>query len=475
MNLLLDLEILGWLLTGLAGLQLVPAGCAWLFGEPAGPYLESAAVALAFGVPLALSTRSAERRLRTRDAFVIVSGAWGLASLFGALPYVLASDLPFSAAFFEATSGFTTTGSTVLADIEGQPRGLLLWRAITQWLGGMGIIVFALAILPLLGIGGMQLFKAEVPGPVTDKLTPRIAGTAQRLWAVYVGFTLLCLLLLRFAGMDWFDAICHAFTTLATGGFSTRTASIGAWGPAVQWIVIAFMTLAGINFVLHWRWLSGRPAAVLRDAELRFFLALLALFTLALCWSLAGSDRSELLRPVLFQVVSLLTTTGFGTEDFGRWPAFAQLLVLPLLLLGGMAGSTAGGLKTMRVLLGLLGLRAVLARTVHPHAVSTVRFNGRALSDEVVNGVGIFVLVYLMLVFLGALAVGLAGYDVVTSLTASLTAVSNVGPGLGEVGPSQHFGHLPPAVLAVLAVCMLAGRLEILTLLVVLTPAFWRR
>jgi trk system potassium uptake protein TrkH len=474
-NLLLDLEILGWLLVGLAGLQLVPAGCAGLFGEPWSPYAQSAAVALAFGLPLALSARGADRRLRTRDAFVVVSGAWGLASLFGALPYVFAGVLALPDALFEAASGFTTTGSTVIADVEAVPHGLLLWRALTQWLGGMGIIVFALAVLPLLGIGGMQLFKAEVPGPVTDKLTPRIAGTAQRLWAVYVGFTLVCGVALWLAGMDPFDALCHAFTTLATGGFSTRNASIGAFSPAAQWVVVVFMTLAGINFVLHWRWLSGRPAAALRDAELRFFLALAGIFVAGVAWSLSADAREEVLRPAVFQVVSLLTTTGFGTDDYERWPAFAQLLVLPLLLLGGMAGSTAGGLKAMRLLLGLLGLRSSLARTVHPHAVRTIRFNGRPLSEEVVNGVGIFVLAYLATTFLGALAVAAGGYDVVTALTASLTAVSNVGPGLGEVGPTETFAHMPAAVKLVLALCMIAGRLEILTLLVVFTPAFWRR
>ncbi|MDX1650638.1 MAG: TrkH family potassium uptake protein, partial [Myxococcota bacterium] len=342
-------------------------------------------------------------------------------------------------------------------------------------LGGMGIIVFALAVLPLLGIGGMQLFKAEVPGPVTDKLTPRIAGTAQRLWAVYVGFTALCFVALRVAGMDGFDAVCHALTTLATGGFSTRNASIGAWGPAVQWVVVGFMAVAGINFVLHWRWLSGRPRAALRDSELRFFLALVAVFSAGAAWSLAEADLPEVLRPAVFQVVSLITTTGFGTADYEAWPASAQLLVLPLLLLGGMAGSTAGGLKSMRLLLGLLALRAALARTVHPHAVPTVRFNGRPLSDQVVSGVGIFVLAYLGVVFVGALAMGAAGYDPLTALTASLTAVSNVGPGMGEVGPTEHFGHLPGPVKVLLALCMIAGRLEILTLLVVLAPAFWRR
>ncbi len=399
-----------------------------------------------------------------------------LASAFGALPYLLTGTLSPVDAFFESASGFTTTGSTVLTDIESAPHALLLWRSLSQWVGGMGIIVFAVAVLPLLGIGGMQLFKAEVPGPITDKLTPRVSGTARRLWAVYVGFTALAFVALTVAGMPPFDAINHALTALATGGFSTRSASIGAFGPAVQWVVIVFMLVAGINFVLHYHVLSGRPGALLRDTEFRFFSLIVVALIAAMTWILRGTDEAgEVLRAAAFQVVSLITTTGYGTADYALWPHLAQVLVFPLLVLGGMAGSTAGGIKSLRVLLGLRALRATVARIIHPQVVSSVHYGDRPVSDEVVSGIGVFFLAYLLIAFSVALAVGSAGYDVVTCLSAALTSVGNVGPGLGAIGPSCHFAHFPGYVKLVLALAMIAGRLEIFTVLVLFFPRFWRR
>jgi trk system potassium uptake protein TrkH len=476
MNLLLDLEILGWLLVGMAGLECIPIAAALISGEPNLAYIESAATALVFGLPVALSARSPNRRMRIRDGFLVVSGAWVLASVFGSIPYVLSGTLSPVDALFESVSGFTTTGSTVLTDIESTPRALLLWRSLTQWVGGMGIIVFAVAVLPLLGIGGMQLFKAEVPGPITDKLTPRVSDTARRLWLVYVGFTALAFVTLMIAGMPPFDAINHALTALATGGFSTRSASIGAFGPAVQWVVAFFMMIAGINFVLHYQVVTGRPRALLRDTEFRFFLLIVAVMIAAVAWILrGGAGAGEVLRNAAFQVVALITTTGYGTADYELWPQLAQLLVFPLLVLGGMAGSTAGGIKSLRVLLGLRALRATVARIIHPHLVRKVRYSNRSVSDEVVSGIGVFFVAYLMIAFIAAVVVGSAGYDVVTCLSAALTSVGNVGPGLGAIGPSDHFAHFPGYVKGVLAVAMIAGRLEIFTVLVLFFPRFWRR
>ena len=475
MNLLLDLEILGWLLVGLAVLMGVPVGVAWAYSEPLAPYLVASLVAAGFGAPLVVSVRAPERRLRTRDAFLVVTGGWLLASIFGGLPYVLVGVLDPVGAFFEAASGFTTTGSTVISDIEALPHALHFWRSLTQWIGGMGIIVFTIAILPLLGIGGMQLFKAEVPGPITDKLTPRVADTARRLWLVYVGFTAAAFLCLRAAGMGGFDAICHAFTTLATGGFSTRQASIGAFGPGVQWVVVFFMFCAGVNFVLHYQLVTGRVRVVMRDAELRFYVLALTLLTAAVGLDLLRAGAAAPLRDAAFQVTSLLTTTGFATTDYELWPALAQLLIVPLLAMGGMAGSTAGGFKSLRLLIGWRSVRVTLGRIVHPHAVRMVRFNDRPIADSVVSGVGVFFVAYGLVTLAGALTVASAGYDVVTSFSAALTAISNVGPGLGAVGPTDDFAHLPGYVKATLGVLMIAGRLEIFTLLVVFSPAFWRR
>ena len=476
MNLLLDLEILGWLLVGLAGLECVPLAAALVSGEPAFAYLASALTALVFGLPVALSARSSNRRMRIRDGFLVVSGAWVLASAFGSMPYFLTGTLSPADALFESVAGFTTTGSTVLTAIESTPRALLLWRSLTQWVGGMGIIVFAVAVLPLLGIGGMQLFKAEVPGPITDKLTPRVSDTARRLWLVYVGFTALAFVALMIAGMPAFDAINHALTVLATGGFSTRSASIGAFGPAVQWVVVFFMMVAGINFVLHYQVVTGHPRALLRDTEFRFFLLIVVVMVASVAWILRGSaGAGEVLRAAAFQVVSLITTTGYGTADYELWPQLAQLLVFPLLVLGGMAGSTAGGIKSLRVLLGLSALRTTVARIIHPHVVRPVHYRDRPVSDEVVSGIGVFFVAYLLIAFIAALAVGSAGYDVVTCLSAALTSVGNVGPGLGAIGPSDHFAHFPGYVKAVLALAMIAGRLEIFTVLVLFFPQFWRR
>jgi len=473
-NLLLDLQILGWLLVGIGAFQALPVGVALVYGEPSLPYAASGAIAVLYGASVAWSVRPQERRMRVRDGFIVVTGGWLLASGFGALPYALSGALSPVDALFESVSGFTTTGSSVMATVEGVPRALHLWRSLTQWLGGMGIIVFTIAVLPLLGIGGMQLFKAEVSGPVTDKLTPRIAVTARRLWLIYVGFTLAAIVLLWFAGMDLFDAVCHAFTTLATGGFSTRNASVGAFPPAVQWVVIVFMLIGGISFALHYRLFARHFRQVARDVELRLYLGILLLATAAIA-AVLEDDGGDTVRHAAFQVVSIVTTTGFATADYEKWPPFAQFVIFHLLIVGGMAGSTAGGIKTLRLLLGLSALRTFIWRLTHPHAVRSVRYAGRTVPDDVVSGVAVFFLAYLAIATIAATIIAAFGYDIVTSMSAALTAIGNVGPGLGHVGPSEHFGHLPAVAKLVLCFCMLAGRLEIFTVLVILAPHFWRR
>lgn len=471
MNLRLDLQILGWLLVGLGAFQLVPVTASWFFGESALPYLYSGAVTLVYGLPIALGVQPDDRRLRTRDGFVVVTGGWLLASLFGGLPYVFADLLGPNDAFFEAASGFTTTGATVLSGLDAAPHGMLLWRALTQWLGGMGIIVFTIAVLPLLGIGGMQLFRAEVPGPVTDKLTPRIADTARRLWMIYVGFTIAAGLAYWLAGMEAFDALCHALTTLSTGGFSTHDASLAAFAPAAQWVAIVFMLVSGMNFALHYRLLVGRFGEVSRDLELRLYLGLI----LAACAAALAVQEQAGLRDAAFQVVSIVTTTGYATADYEQWKPAAQFLLFHLLLVGGMAGSTAGGIKTLRFLLGASALRTFVWRLTHPHAVRGVRYAGRPVSEDVVSGVAVFFLAYLAIgVSVGAL-VSVYDYDLVTSMSASFSALGNVGPGLGAVGPSDTYAHFPPVVKFALSLSMLAGRLEIFTMLVILEPHFWRR
>jgi trk system potassium uptake protein TrkH len=481
-NLQLDLKILGWLLVGMGAVQVAPLLAALWFGEPLLPFTASATAVLAFGLSLALMaqppTQPPNSNLRLRDGFVVVSFSWILASLFGSLPYLLTDVLTPVDALFEAVSGFTTTGSTVMEQIEQAPRSLLLWRALTQWLGGMGIIVFAIAIVPMLGIGGMQLFQAEMPGPTVEKLRPRIVETARRLLLVYVGFTITAGVLYALAGMDLFEALCHALTTLATGGFSTRDGSVGAFGSAaIEWLVILFMVIGGINFALHYRVLSGRGRQALADTELGYFVSVLCLATFVVVWVLrgVGLEGEEALRKAAFQVVSLTTGTGYGTADFASWPTLSTVILMQLMVLGGMAGSTTGGIKGLRVLLGASVLRNTLARMLHPRLVLGVKYGDQPVPFDVLTGIWSFITAYFAIAALAAAVVASSGYDLVTSVSAALAAVGNVGPGFGAVGPTETFAHLPAHVKLTLAVCMLAGRLELFTLLVLFQPRFWKR
>ncbi len=478
MNLKLDFEILGWLLVGLGIFECFPTAAALLYGEPALPYAASALVAFAFGVPFAILSRTGDRQLHPRDGFLVVGGSWILASALGALPYILSETLSPVDALFESVAGVTTTGASVMTDVESAPRALLLWRALSQWLGGMGIIVFAIAVLPLLGIGGMQLFKAEVPGPVKDKLSPRVAVTARRLWLIYLGLTAAAGVALVAAGMGPFDALCHAFTTVATGGFSTRNGSVGSFGiPAVEWIITGFMLLGAINFVLHYRLLTGGGRTVWRDEELRCFRLVsgAAVVVIASLLSWGSGFSEETARRAAFQTTSLATSTGYVTADYEAWPPLAQLVLLHLMVLGGMAGSTAGGAKVLRFLIAVRTVRTFVFRSLHRNAVVVVKHAGQPVPDTVLAGIGVFFVAYLVLVAFAAAVVASADYDVVTAVSAGISAVSNIGPALGEVGPTDHYAHFPAYVKLVLSFCMLCGRLEIFTLLVLFHPRFWQR
>ncbi len=477
MNRRFDLHVLGWLLLLTSAFLLVPLAAAIAFRDAPGPFLGALLLAALAGGALAFLTRTSERNLRARDGFLVVSGAWLVTSAVGALPYLLAGVLAPVDALFESVSGFTTTGSTVIADVTVLPRSLLLWRAMTQWLGGMGIILFTIAILPLLGIGGMQLFKAEVPGPVADKVRPRLAATARTLWGLYVGFTAVQWVLLMLCGLNWFEALCHAFTTLATGGFSTRNGSVGEFAsPAVEWVIIVFMLVAGINFVLHYKLLTGRWRDVLRDVELRYFLAVVSAAAALLCVVLWDGVAGGLgtVRTAMFQAVSIITTTGYVSTDFELWPHAAQFLLVALMLIGGMSGSTGGGPKSLRIVLALRSLRATVHRFIHPHAVVPVKYHGEVVSDGVLSGVAAFLTAYALLAGAAAAVVAAAGYDFATAVAAALTAIGNVGPGLGAVGAMDNFAHFPAFVKLVLSACMLLGRLEIFTILVLFSRQFWK-
>jgi len=433
--------------------------------------------AVAGGILVALFTPESD--LGYRDGFAVVVLSWLGLAVLGALPFHYSGQVnSFIDCLFESMSGFTTTGSTILVEIEKLPESVLFWRAQTHWLGGMGIIVLTIAILPLLGVGGMQLFQAEMPGPTKDRLTPRIQDTARILWGVYLLFTVVEILLLMFGGLSFYDAICHAFATLATGGFSTHTASVGHFGSVwVETVIILFMFLAGVNFSLHHRVLSGRWKSYWQNEEFRLYLGL-ALLSIAVIMAANFYYRvydslGENLRTAAFQVMSVLTTTGFGTADFEHWPPVCKTLLVALMFVGGCAGSTGGGVKVVRFLLFFKYARLQLRSLVHPRTVGTIKFGKVKVPQEVMFAILGFLAIYIAF-FLGAsLLVTALGVDIVTGTTAVIATLNNIGPGLNLVGPAGNFAHLPPLAKLVLTFCMLAGRLELYTVVVLLTPDFW--
>ncbi|MFH1215381.1 MAG: TrkH family potassium uptake protein [Pseudomonadota bacterium] len=422
-----------------------------------------------------------EKDLGYRDGFAVVVLSWlGLAFL-GSLPYYFCGAMPaYVDCFFESMSGFTTTGSTILNEVEILPKSMLFWRATTHWMGGMGIIVLSLAIMPLLGVGGTQLFQAEMPGPTKDRLAPRIQDTARILWAVYVLFTLIQILLLLLGGMTFFDAVCHAFASLATGGFSTHTASVAFFTSSyIHYVIIVFMLLAGVNFSLHHRVLvSGKLSDYWDNEEFRLYLLLIGVTTLIiLAANFAANVYSDFtlgFRDTLFQVVSIVTTTGFGTADFEQWPPVCKVLLISLMFVGGCAGSTGGGIKVVRILLFFKYARLQLHSLVHPRAVGAIKLGNQKVPKEIMIAILGFFALYVSFFLLASLVVTALGVDLVTGMTAVVATLNNIGPGLNKVGPACNFGGLPDLAKWVLSFCMLAGRLELYTVAVLLTPDFWK-
>jgi len=440
----------------------------------------SAAITAGAGAFLFLISRGTNQEIFHREGFAIVALGWASAALFGSLPYLLAGVLPsFVEAYFEATSGFTTTGATVLAAIEGVPRGILFWRSLTHWLGGMGIIVLSIAILPFLGVGGMQLFKAEVPGPVADKLKPRIAETAKILWKVYILISGAETLLLMAGGMSLFEALCHTFGTMATGGFSTRNVSIGSYDKAYfDGVIVIFMILAGTNFSLHYQALTGDFRTFYRNSEVRFYWATLAGATLLVTLILRVQMYDTLataFRFASFQVTSIMTTTGYTTADFEKWPSFVQYTLVVLMFIGGSAGSTGGGMKCIRILLLLKQGRRELSRLIHPHGVIPVRLGGQVVSDGVIQSVWGFFFLFILVFVLASAAMSLLGLDIITAFVSVAATINNIGPGLGAVGPMDNYTSIPVIGKWILTFCMLVGRLELYTIIILLVPEFWRR
>lgn len=473
---------LGKFLLGLAAFMLIPLAYGLLAGgDDPRPLVYSFVVTAGAGAVVLFTAGPARGELSPREGFVLAASVWIGAFIFGALPFWLSPQFPtFTDAFFESTSGFTTTGATVLANVEALGPSIQLWRCGMHWVGGMGILLLVIAVLPLLGAGGVHLYRAEFSGATSEKLKPRVTETALSLWRIYVALTLVEYLALRLAGMGSFDAICHSFSTVATGGFSTRTASIGAFGsPLIEGIVIVFMILGGLNFTRQYRvWVEHRPRGFFRDAEVRAYLLFLAAGTvLAAVWLMAGSGYEPVraLRSAAFHVTAVMTTTGFVTEDFALWAPFAQLLLLALMFVGGSTGSTAGGLKVARIVVLFKVVGRELKRLIERRGVFAIRLGAQVVPETIIqNALNIVYLAFLVN-FTAALLLAATGLDLLTAISAVAACMFNIGPGLGAVGPFAHYGHLPLFAKWVLAFCMFAGRLEFYTVLVLCTPAFWRK
>ena len=482
MNYKVTVRIIGIALMFVSFFMALPVIVSLLYrGDDVFHLAEAWVVTLLAGAGLYAVTRKHKAgEVRHRDAFAIVTISWIAVTFFGSLPFYHSGVFPsFTDAYFESMAGFTTTGASVLTNIESVPRGLLFWRSIIQWIGGMGIILFAVAILPLLGTGGMQLFKAEVPEIRVDKLKPRIIDTAKALWFIYVGLTSVAAGCYLAEGMDFYDAVCHSFTTLATGGFSTKNASMAHFhSPSIELTASLFMFLAGVNYSLHFYLFRGKVSKVWSSSELKFYVMITVAATLAIAfnlWRITYDSAAVSLRHSLFQVVSVMTTTGFATADFERWPFFAQTLLVILMFFGGMIGSTGGGIKQVRILLMLKQGYRELYQLIHPRAVTTVKLDDKFLGKEILGSIWGFLFLFIFVCIIATLAMTALGTDIVTSATTVISAMCNVGPALGDAGPAENYASIPTAGKWVLIFCMLTGRLEVYTVLILFLPDFWKK
>ncbi|MEF8844986.1 MAG: potassium transporter TrkG [Bacteroidales bacterium] len=479
-NVRVILNILGLLLLIEGISMLLPLGVSVYYNEGDIAAIGiSAGIAIATGAFAWLLTQRRDETITKKEGYIIVSTVWIMFSLFGCLPFVISGEIAsYTNAFFETISGFTTTGASILSDVESLPHGLLFWRNMTQWLGGMGIIVLSLAILPIFGIGGMQLFVAEVPGPTPDKFHPRVKETAKRLWQIYVFFTITEIALLVLGDVKLFDAVCHSFTTMATGGYSTKQASIAHFSPYVQYVITVFMFLAGTNFALSYYGLHLQFNKIVKNEEFRFYFFFLFGFTIlitAFLWFGDVLSFEESFRNSLFQVVSITTTTGYVTTDYLQWAPFLVVIIFMLMFLGGSGGSTGGGIKIVRVALLIKNSALELKRLLHPNAVIPVRLNKKSIDPQIVTNVQAFVVLYMMLVGISTIIVSSMGYDLASSLGSVAATLGNIGPGIGAVGPVENYAHFPDFGKWFLSFLMLIGRLELFTVLILFAPAFYKK
>ncbi len=479
-NIPIVLRVLSFLLIVEAAFMLSGLGFAIYYDESIWPLLLSAIITGTVGSIIWFITKKNDKKsIGKREGYLIVSLTWVIISLFGTLPFIFSeSIINFSDAFFETISGFTTTGATILTDIEALPKNILYWRSMTHWIGGMGIIVLTVAILPFLGIGGLQLMIAEMPGITPDKLHPRITETAKRFWGIYVIFTIAEVLLLWLGEMNFFESVCHSFATMATGGFSTRNDSIAGFLPYSQYIITLFMFIAGTNFTLHYFVMHRQFNKVKSNEEFRLYFWIIAVISVFITFGLFisyGINLESSFRHSIFTVVSILSTTGFITTDYSLWPSFLWMLIFALMFIGGSAGSTGGGVKIIRHLLLIKNSFLEMKRSIHPQAIIPVKYNGKSVTQQIIFNVMAFFLIYILIFSFGTITLSLLGYDFDTSIGASIASLGNIGPGIGNVGPIDNYSFFSPVAKWFLSFLMLLGRLELFTVLIVISPAFWKR
>jgi trk system potassium uptake protein TrkH len=457
----------------------------WYYGEEQwNTFLLSAGISAVAGSVAIVLGRNATPVIGRREGSVIVTSIWLVFSVVGMLPYLISGSISsVTDAFFETMSGFTTTGASILNNIESHPYSILYWRSLTQWIGGLGIIVISMALLPIFGFSSVQLFSAEATGPTKDKIHPKMSETAKRLLAIYIVLTIAEFLLLKVAGMGWFDAMNHAFTTMATGGFSTKQLSAGYWdSPFIHYILILFMFLAGVNFTLFYFFIKRNFVKVFTNQEMKFYVLMVLVFTVLIGSTVIVPDTfssfhgvEKMVRNSLFTVVSLITTTGYGSIDYMLLSPLAWVLVLIIMLVGASAGSTAGGMKLVRVLLVVKYAYYEFKRIIHPNAVFPVRYNGSIVRDDVITKVLAFILIYIIVIIIGTVVLAISGMGFLESLGGMITCISDVGPGLGSIGPAYSFSEIPAFSKWFLSLVMLVGRLELFTVLVIFTPVFWKK
>ncbi|MFC2062295.1 TrkH family potassium uptake protein [Elusimicrobiota bacterium] len=483
MNIRHVLRTLAVLLMILAVFMLIPMSMAFFPRDThlIKSFLIPIGIILIFGIGMLWITRKDRKHsFSTREGFLLVTLSWVLAAFFGALPFYISGSIPsLTNAFFESMSGFTTTGASILTDIESLSRPILFWRSLTHWLGGMGIVVLIVAILQFLGGGGLHLLKAESPGPTVDKITPRITEMAKILWGAYVALTFLEIILLMIGGMDFFEASTHTFGTMATGGFSPKAKSVGHYSsPYIHYVITVFMILAGINFILYYKLVTGKLKEIWKNTELKVYLGIFLTATVIIAISLHGSTFSTPGKSIQFagfQAASILTTTGFSTADFSGWPQMAKVTLFILMFIGGCSGSTGGGIKVIRfVTLFKLGINE-MKYLLHPRGIFNIKIDGNNVKKDVMYMVCGFFFLYILLLLVVTLIVASGGNDILTSFSSALVTLGNIGPGFGSIGPALNYAFYPDYIKWTLSFAMMAGRLELFTVMVLFTPLFWKK